>query len=424
MRIYKFGGASVKDASGVKNVAQIIAERGKNDLLVVVSAMGKTTNSLEKLISAAYNKSAEVSELLLSVKMTHLSIVKELFNEDEVMYFNEIENLFLELECMIENEQLLEDYDFLYDQIVGFGELISTRIISGYLLKIGVRNQWVDARNFIITDSRHRDARVQWEETEKVIQHRLEPLSKKNLLITQGFIGRGSKGETTTLGREGSDYSAAIFGKLLRAESVSIWKDVEGVLNADPKKFDNTVLIPELTYNDAIELAYYGASVIHPKTIQPLKAVGIPLYVRSFLNIQKQGTRVFEGHGSLNVPCKILKEDQTLIEIVSRDFTFIAENHLRDIFELFTNHKVRVNIMQNSAIHFRCVIDAKENQHSPLLEALVSMGFKVSTERGHKLLSIYQPKIGEARAEADTIGNVIMEQQMEQTAHFLISRES
>jgi aspartate kinase len=424
MRIYKFGGASVKDASGVKNVAQIIAERGKNDLLVVVSAMGKTTNSLEKLISAAYNKSAEVSELLLSVKMTHLSIVKELFNEDEVMYFNEIENLFLELECMLENEQLLEDYDFLYDQVVGFGELISTRIISGYLLKIGVRNQWVDARNFIITDSRHRDARVQWEETEKVIQHRLEPLSKKNLLITQGFIGRGSKGETTTLGREGSDYSAAIFGKLLRAESVSIWKDVEGVLNADPKKFDNTVLIPELTYNDAIELAYYGASVIHPKTIQPLKAVGIPLYVRSFLNIQKQGTRVFEGHGSLNVPCKILKEDQTLIEIVSRDFTFIAENHLRDIFELFTNHKVRVNIMQNSAIHFRCVIDAKENQHSPLLEALVSMGFKVSTERGHKLLSIYQPKIGEARAEADTIGNVIMEQQMEQTAHFLISRES
>ncbi|MGB0243191.1 MAG: aspartate kinase [Bacteroidia bacterium] len=424
MRIYKFGGASVKDASGVKNVAQIIAERGKNDLLVVVSAMGKTTNSLEKLISAAYNKSAEVSELLLSVKMTHLSIVKELFNEDEVMYFNEIENLFLELECMLENEQLLEDYDFLYDQVVGFGELISTRIISGYLLKIGVRNQWVDARNFIITDSRHRDARVQWEETEKVIQHRLEPLSKRNLLITQGFIGRGSKGETTTLGREGSDYSAAIFGKLLRAESVSIWKDVEGVLNADPKKFDNTVLIPELTYNDAIELAYYGASVIHPKTIQPLKAVGIPLYVRSFLNIQKQGTRVFEGHGSLNVPCKILKEDQTLIEIVSRDFTFIAENHLRDIFELFTNHKVRVNIMQNSAIHFRCVIDAKENQHSPLLEALASMGFKVSTERGHKLLSIYQPKIGEARAEADTIGNVIMEQQMEQTAHFLISRES
>lgn len=424
MRIYKFGGASVKDASGVKNVAQIIAERGKNDLLVVVSAMGKTTNSLEKLISAAYNKSAEVSELLLSVKMTHLSIVKELFNEDEVMYFNEIENLFLELECMLENEQLLEDYDFLYDQVVGFGELISTRIISGYLLKIRVRNQWVDARNFIITDSRHRDARVQWEETEKVIQHRLEPLSKKNLLITQGFIGRGSKGETTTLGREGSDYSAAIFGKLLRAESVSIWKDVEGVLNADPKKFDNTVLIPELTYNDAIELAYYGASVIHPKTIQPLKAVGIPLYVRSFLNIHKQGTRVFEGHGSLNVPCKILKEDQTLIEIVSRDFTFIAENHLRDIFELFTNHKVRVNIMQNSAIHFRCVIDAKENQHSPLLEALASMGFKVSTERGHKLLSIYQPKIGEARAEADTIGNVIMEQQMEQTAHFLISRES
>ncbi len=420
MRIYKFGGASVKNAAGVKNIAKIISEHGEKDLLVVVSAMGKTTNALEKIISSAYNKSKDVAELLLSVKMTHLSIVKELFNEDEVIYFNEVENLFLELECLLENEQLLEDYDFLYDQVVGFGELISTRIISGYLLKSGVRNQWIDARNFIVTDSRYRDARVQWGETEKVITHRLEPLSKKNLIITQGFIGRGSKGETTTLGREGSDYSAAIFGKLLHADSVSIWKDVDGVLNADPKKFPDTELIPELTYNDAIELAYYGASVIHPKTIQPLKAVKIPLFVRSFVNTNKEGTKVFEGNRSIQIPCKILKEAQTLLEIVSRDFTFIAENHLRDIFDLFATHKVRINIMQNSAIHFRCVIESRENQHQPLLEALMDMGFKVNLTEGLKLLSVYQPEIKQARVEAESMGSIKMEQQMDRSAHYLI----
>ena len=420
MKIYKFGGASVKNAEGIKNVASIICSEQEAEILVVVSAIGKTTNALESVVDACFYNKPELNELLLSVKSTHLNIIKELFDDTDVMFINEVENLFLELECIVENDQLHEDYDFLYDQIVTYGELISSRILSSYLLKVGTRTQWIDARNFIITDSRYRDARVQWGETERIIQNRLLPLSKKNLIITQGFMGRGEKGETTTLGREGSDYSAAIFGKGLNAESVTIWKDVPGVLNADPKRFENTELLPQLTYNDAIELAYYGASVIHPKTIQPLKAAKIPLYVRSFIDKDKYGTRVFEGEHRIQTPCFILKENQWLLEISSSDFTFIAEDHLRDLFERFAEHKVRVNIMQNSAIRFRCAIDHKEHEHEPLISSLKKAGFIVVAQSNLKLLSVYQPSIEDARKRASEMGKILLEQQVESAAHFLI----
>ena len=420
MKIYKFGGASVKNAEGIKNVANIISNEQEAEILVVVSAIGKTTNALESVVDACFYNKPELNELLLSVKSTHLNIVKELFDDTDIMFINEVENLFLELECIVENDQLHEDYDFLYDQIVTYGELISSRILSSYLLKVGTRTQWIDARNFIITDSRYRDARVHWEETERIIQNRLLPLSKKNLIITQGFMGRGEKGETTTLGREGSDYSAAIFGKGLNAESVTIWKDVPGVLNADPKRFENTELLPELTYNDAIELAYYGASVIHPKTIQPLKAAKIPLYVRSFIDKDKTGTRVFEGEHRIQTPCFILKDKQWLLEISSSDFTFIAEDHLRELFERFAEHKVRVNIMQNSAIRFRCAIDHKEHEHEPLINSLKKAGFMVAAQSNLKLLSVYQPSIEDARKRAAEMGKIILEQQVESAAHFLI----
>lgn len=421
MKIYKFGGASVKNAEGIKNVARIIGLEQEADILVVVSAIGKTTNALELVVDACYYNKSELNDLLVSVKTTHLEIVKELFDQSDVMFINDVENLFLELECIVENDQLHEDYDFLYDQIVTYGELISSRILSSYLLKTGLRTQWIDSRNFIITDNRYRDSRVQWDDTERIIKNRLLPLARKNLIITQGFMGRGPVGETTTLGREGSDYSAAIFGKCLGADSVTIWKDVPGVLNADPKRFNPTHLLSELTYNDAIELAYYGASVIHPKTIQPLKAAKIPLFVRSFIDIDNPGTRVFEGEHRIQTPCFILKESQWLLEISSSDFTFIAEDHLRDLFERFSTHKVRINIMQNSAIRFRCAIDHKEHQHIPLIQDLENAGFVVNAQAALKLLSVYQPQLQEAREKAQSMGKVILEQQVDSAAHFLIA---
>jgi aspartate kinase len=421
MKIYKFGGASVKDAEGVRNVANIISQEKNNDILVVISAMGKTTNALETLANATFKNEKSASEVLQSIIQSHNELLDELFQENAFIWINEVRNLFLELECLIDNENLKDDYDFLYDQIVSYGELISTRIVSAYLLSQNIQNQWIDARNFIITDSRYRDAKVQWEETEKVVSNRLKPLSAKNLIITQGFIGKGEKGETTTLGREGSDYSAAIFGKLLGAESVTIWKDVAGVMNADPKKFENTVLISELSYNDAIELAYYGASVIHPKTIQPLKAANIPLFVKSFINITEPGTKVSEDSKPLSVPCKIHKSNQMMLEISTKDFNFIVEEHLKQIFEALSHYKVRAHLMQNSAIHFRCVIDSKENKHMPLIEHLGSMGLNIHIVENLDLLSIYQP-IESSSDEMKQFGKIIMQQNMGNAAHYVIQK--
>ena len=420
MKIYKFGGASVKDAAGVRNVASIIAKEKNNDVLVVISAMGKSTNALETLVNAAFKNDKSASSILKDFIESHNQLLDELFEENSFIWTNEVRNLFLELECLIDNENLKDDYDFLYDQIVSFGELISTRIVSAYLLIQNIQNQWLDARNLIITDSRYRDAKVQWEETERVVTNRLKPLAAKNLIITQGFIGKGESGETTTLGREGSDYSAAIFGKLLGAESVTIWKDVAGVMNADPKKFDNTVLISELSYNDAIELAYYGASVIHPKTIQPLKAANIPLYVKSFLNIDQPGTKVSEFSKPLSVACKIHKSNQLMLEISTKDFNFIVEEHLKQIFEALSNFKVRAHIMQNSAIHFRCVVDDKENKHLPLVNYLTEMGLNINVIENLELLSIYQPE-AISTEEVSKFGKIIMQQNMGNAAHFVVS---
>ena len=420
MKIYKFGGASVKDAEGVKNIAQIISRDAESSpILVVISAMGKSTNALEKIINAYYHENTDLTELISEFKSFHEEIIKDLFQEDTPIWMNEVYNLMLELECLLDNENLHEDFDFIYDQIVVFGELISTRIVSGYLLKLGIRNQWVDSRNFISTDSRYRDARVQWDDTERIVKNRLQPLSQKNLIIAQGFIGKGEKGESTTLGREGSDYSAAIFGKLLQAESVTIWKDVPGVMNADPKKFQNTELLDRLSYNDAIELAYYGASVIHPKTIQPLKASNIPLFVRSFLNTEAVGTCVSDNSGSSEITSKIHKDKQILLEISTRDYTFIAEDSLSFILSTLLENKVRMNIMQNSAIQFNCVIDDRENKHQKLINKLKEH-FNVEVKTGLQLVTLYGKGGQNDKEEVNAMGKILLEQNIGQVTHYVI----
>ncbi|MFM7764680.1 MAG: aspartate kinase [Sphingomonadales bacterium] len=419
MKIFKFGGASVKDADGVKNIGKILADHNAEKLLVVISAMGKSTNHLEKLVHACVYGTGETNALLMELKDYHYSIIHGLEKTNSSAMINDIENIFLELECLVETPATPEEYDFVYDQVVAFGELISTKIVSHYLLTEGFKNQWIDSRNFIITDNRYRDARIQWDETEKIISNKLKPLAEKQTVITQGFIGRGPVNETTTLGREGSDYSAAIFAYCLSAESVTIWKDVAGVMNADPKKMDNASLISNLGYSDAIELAYYGASVIHPKTIQPLMAKNIPLYVKSFINPTELGTQVSNQNHVLDLPCYIFKENQVLAELKTRDFTFIVEQNLEQIFSLLAQHKIRCNIIQNSAISFSFVADNKENKLTNLISDLEKLGLSVQITESLELITIYNAVEGSKKTVLG-IKEIILEQNTGNTSHYLV----
>jgi len=290
MQVFKFGGASVKDAEAVKNVAEILKKFAVKETIVVISAMGKTTNGLEELVKSFFSKTGQNEEILQKVKDYHFNIINELFPNKKHPVYNDIENSFVEINWIIEDEPL-PDYNQVYDQIVCMGEIVSTKIISAYLLEKGIKNRWVDARGVIQTDNTYREGKVNYELSEPLVKSELIPLLKENkIVVTQGFIGGTSENFTTTLGREGSDYTAALLAYFCNAESVTIWKDVPGVLNADPKWFKNTKKIDELTYHDAIEFTYYGATVIHPKTIKPLQNKNIPLYVKSFLKPEDAGT--------------------------------------------------------------------------------------------------------------------------------------
>ncbi len=389
MRVFKFGGASVKSADAVKNVSKVLKAHGDGPLVVVISAMGKITNKMEQLVDAYFHNDNTKKQLFDEVKAFHCEITDELLI-DEYDYY-EVDNLLIELECIIEKKRdESSPYDTEYDRIVPFGELLSTKIVSTYLNKIGYKNRWIDARNFVITTNKNRAANVLWEESVPLINGSLKPLVEKQTIITQGFIGRGLNHKNTTLGREGSDYTAAIFAYALDAESVTIWKDVEGIMNADPRKFENAVLIPKLSYNDAIELAYYGASVIHPKTIQPLKNKKIPLYVKSFLDMNTPGTEVVENDSrTLNeTQCYIVKENQSLITIASKDFSFIVEDNLEIIFNAINTAGLQLNLMQNSAISFMACFneDAKKAEH---LTALLKERFEVGMKSDNTLLTIF-----------------------------------
>ena len=363
MIVYKFGGASVKDAAGVRNVASILKAESDVNLMIVISAMGKTTNALEAIVNAYY--SGDVPSLD-SVKQYHFDIMNQLFERNHPIY-DEVNNLFVEIEWVIEDVPT-STYAYEYDQIVSVGELLSTTIISAYLNECGFTNRWLDARDIIRTDNTHRNARVDWELSESMIQ---KEVSKGLPILTQGFIGCTSENFTTTLGREGSDFTAAILAHAVQAKEVVIWKDVPGILNADPRFFEDAQKLKSLSYAEAIELAYFGAKVLHPKTIQPLKDKKIPLRVRSFVDSTNEGTVVSEGAEIKPfLPSFIVKENQVLLSISAQDLSFIVEDHLSHIFFLFSEYGVRVNVMQNSAVSFSVCVDDDAQKVPALIDAL------------------------------------------------------
>ena len=392
MKVFKFGGASVKDAEAVRNVGRIIARFSGEKLLVVISAMGKSTNKLEDLVDAFWtNDDANKRSIISDLKDFHYKIANDLISDQKHHIYSDLENLFMELECLVEKRYPNAAYDEIYDGIICYGELLSTKIVSDFLLSIDNKNKWVDARNFIQTDNNFREGHVKWTETEETIKRILKPYIDRNIVITQGFIGSDENNNTTTLGREGSDYTAAIFAYCLDAKDVTIWKDVAGVMNADPKKFDNAVKLDAINYNQAIELAYYGASVIHPKTIQPLKSKNIQLFVNSFINIDDKGTVVNNDSPSLSNECYIVKDQQTLLSISTKNYSFIAEDNLSRIFEHFAKHKVRINVMQNSAISFSACCDTRDSKIDELCAEL-SNEYNVEQESNCTLLTVYNAK--------------------------------
>ena len=384
MKIFKFGGASVKDADGIKNVYDVLQKAGYEDVLLVVSAMGKTTNALEVVIKNYFDKSPELSSSVQEIKKYHNQILLDLFEDDNHPVFASVNEQFSDLEYFLAHNKS-PNYNFVYDQIVSYGELISTNILSHFMNFMNIKTQWLDVRNFIKTNANYRDAEVDWDLTQKNIAKNIAP---KILNITQGFLGSDENNFTTTLGREGSDYTAAIFAYCLNAESVTIWKDVPGVMNADPRYFENASLLNQISYREAIELAFYGASVIHPKTLQPLQKKEIPLYVKSFINPLLKGTSVSKGVDlEPYLPCFIVKRNQLLISLSSIDFSFIMEENISEIFGLFHEYKIKVNLIQNSAISFSvCVEDKFDNFKE--LNAILSKKFKVDSEENVTLYTI------------------------------------
>ena len=367
MKVFKFGGASVKDAAGVKNVAAVFEKVGFNNVLMVVSAMGKTTNALEIVIKNYFDKSIELQQSIQEIKKYHYQILIDLIDNENHEAYLDVNALFDDLEYFIRSNKS-PNYNFVYDQIVSFGELLSTTIVSHYFNFIQIKNSWLDVRTLIKTDNNYRDANVDWEKSLRLISKNID---RNTLTITQGFLGSDENSFTTTLGREGSDYTAAVFAYCLNAENVTIWKDVPGVMNADPRYFDNAILLDQISYREAIELAFYGATVIHPKTLQPLQKKEIPLYVKSFINPLLAGTSVSKGEDLVpHTPCFIIKKNQLLLSLSSIDFSFIMEEHISEIFALFAQYKMKVSLIQNSAISFSVCIEDKFGNFNELKSKL------------------------------------------------------
>jgi aspartate kinase len=386
MIVFKFGGASVKSADAVKNIVEILKRFSGEKIVVVVSAMGKTTNAIERIIDHySSGKSEEVNRECTALKSYHMEVINGLFEDQEHRVYSDVEQLFNDMDQRLAKAPTL-NYDFDYDQLICFGELLSTTIISHFLNVSDVPTRWMDIRRSLKTDNTWREAKVDWELSGRLVNSHFV-FNGERILITQGFLGSTINDQSTSLGREGSDYTAAILAYMLKAESVTIWKDVPGVLNADPKYFDDTILLKELSYLDAIELAYFGTSVIHPKTIKPLQNKNINLHVKSFVDPDAPGTLV--GNLSYNslTPSFIFKMDQVLIRTSPLDFSFINENNLEEIFGILGRHGMKINLMQNSAISFKMIVNNDKRKLRAVIDELEEK-FKVAYQTGLELVTI------------------------------------
>jgi aspartate kinase len=419
MKVFKFGGASVKNADAVRNVADIIKDFGGSKLIVVISAMGKTTNQMELIVDSCGKNKEKVSELVHESLSFHLEILNQLFNTDHPI-FDEIKSIFSELEeycttCTVQNKALI------YDQVVSLGEVVSTKIVDAFVAETGLRSKWFDARKIIRTDDTFKDAKIDWNKTKELfkLNVNLELNRDTDIAITQGFIGHTEHGDTTTLGREGSDFSAGILAYVSDSENVTIWKDVPGMLNADPKWFDNTIKLDKISFREAIELSYFGASVIHPKTIKPLKNKNIPLYIKSFIHPEDEGTIIQESiEYDHIVPSFIFKMDQILISISPKDFSFIDENSLTKIFEVLTKRRLKINLMQNSAISFSICLDRKIVDIEELIDDLKE-NYSVKYNDNLELVTIRH--YDDATIDRVTINKeVILEQKTRHTARYIM----
>jgi aspartate kinase len=416
MKVFKFGGASVSTVERVKNVAGILRNYKNEKILVVVSAMGKTTNALEEVVDSFYKgKKDEALQRFDAIRQAHLSMAAELSGGKAPALLSDF---FTEVEWLL-HDRPVRDFDYYYDQVVCVGELLSTTIVSHYLNQQGLGNTWVDVRDIIRTDDNFRDAQIDWSYTSDRVKENILPLfNTANMVLTQGFIGSTDQNESTTLGREGSDYTASVFANLLNAESQTIWKDVQGVMNADPKQYPEAVWISELNYLEVIEMAYYGAQVIHPKTIKPLQNKGIPLYVRSFLNPAEEGTCIHNRHIPSLPPIIVHKKDQVLVELRSRDFSFVGEGLTAEMYRIFESLKFRPNLTQNGAVSLLCVVDGHEEKVQGLAE-MAALHFDVILTRQLSLLTIRH--YDEPVIQKLVKGKMLLRQQTTETLQVLVS---
>ena len=388
MQVFKFGGASVNSVERIKNVGDILKLYPNEKILVVISAMGKTTNALEAVVNAFYDRKKEDAlQLFQQVKQQHLNTAKFLLIKNAIACEEQLNNFFTEIEWLL-HDKPVRDYDYYYDQVVCVGELLSTSIVSHYLNEVGIKNTWVDVRDIFRTDDNFRDAVINWEFTNSQVQRSVVSLfNDTNIVLTQGFIGSTDENESTTLGREGSDYSAAVFANLLNAKNQTIWKDVNCVMNADPKQFPEALEIHELNYNEVIEMAYYGAQVIHPKTIKPLQNKNIPLYVKCFLDPSLPGTVIHNKTLKDLPPIIVVKENQIMIELSSRDFSFVEEKPIAELFHLFEKLKIKPNLTQNAAISMICVLDDRKDKIEKLALAAAEF-FDINVTKDLTLLTV------------------------------------